>query len=124
MQKGSSPIGNHSSETTDTSNMVKPTSLAEIPHAEPTGPAIIGNNLQLIQSVKITLMARIGDAEISVGELFSLKDGSVIKLDRLTTDPVDILLDGQVVARGKLVAVDDHFGISISEIPHSPAQRR
>ena len=93
------------------------TALAEIPSNEPSGASILGSNLQLILGVKITLMARLGDAEISVGELFSLKDGSVVKLDRLTTDPVDILLDGQVVARGNLVVADDHFGISITEIP-------
>ena len=53
----------------------------------------------------------------SVGELFELKDRSVVKLDRLTTDPVDILLDEKVIARGKLVVAGDNFGISITEIP-------
>jgi flagellar motor switch protein FliN/FliY len=114
------PLGNESPSTT-LEDAVQLASLAEIPQTEATGPSLLGNNLQLIQGVKITLSARLGDAEISVGELFSLKDGSVVKLDRLTTDPVDILLDGTVIARGKLVVAADHFGISITEIPRTVA---
>ena len=110
-------------ESTDSEEQqMKPTvqyaSLTEIPAREPQGPTLLGANLQLIQGVKVKLTARIGKAEISVGELFSLKDGSVIKLDRLTDDPIDILLDGRIVARGKLVVSDDYFGVSITEIPH------
>lgn len=96
---------------------IQQVSLSEIPETEPTGPSLLGNNLELIHDVKIKLTARLGDAEISVGELFSLKEGSITKLDRLATDPIDILLDGKVVARGSLVVVEDFFGISITEIP-------
>lgn len=101
----------------DVEPTIQQAELPEIPENEPKGPSLLGSNLELIHGVKIRLTARLGDAEISVGELFSLKDGSVIKLDRLTTDPVDILLDGKVVARGTLVVSDDNFGIRITEIP-------
>lgn len=97
-------------------------SLAEIPASNPQGPTLLGSNLHLIQGVKIKLSARIGETEISVGELFSLKDGSIIKLDRLTDEPIDILLDGKTVARGKLVVSDDYFGVSITEIPQVHAE--
>ena len=121
MQMETPPLQDTLPESTSTGDVVQTTSLAEIPLTEPNGPSILGSNLQLIHGVKITLMAKLGDTEISVGELFSLKNGSVVKLDRLTTDPVDILLDGQVVARGTLVVADDHFGISITEIPRPAA---
>ena len=57
----------------------------------------------LIHDVKVRLSASLGRPRVTVAELFALKDGSVLKLDRAGR-PVDIVLDGQVVARGRLVA--------------------
>lgn len=112
---------NDSSQLTP-AGTVQYASLAEIPAGDPRGPSLLGSNLQLIQGVKIKLSVRVGEAEISVGELFALKEGSVIKLDRRTHEPIDILLDGKIIARGKLVVTDDNFGVSITEIPQAPAQ--
>jgi flagellar motor switch protein FliN/FliY len=108
----SSQADTHTNEET-----VQSLTLSEVANSPAKGPALLGPNLQLIQGVKVRLSASLGDSELTVGELFSLKEGSVVKLDRLTADPVDILLDGKVVARGQLVVVDDNFGISITQIP-------
>jgi flagellar motor switch protein FliN/FliY len=51
-----------------------------------------------------------------VQDLFSLKDGSVVELQRMVDDPVDVLLNGRVVARGQLVASGDQFGVRVTEI--------
>lgn len=92
--------------------------LAELPgRQEPSGPALLDGQLALLNGVKVMLSTSLGRAQMSVGELFSLKDGSLVKLDRLINEPVDLLLDGQVIARGQLVAVDDNFGISITQAP-------
>ena len=115
-------LENAASSDTPETGTVQYASLAEIPASNPQGPTLLGSNLQLIQGVKIKLAARIGEAEITVGELFSLKDGSIIKPDRLTDEPIDILLDGKTVARGKLVVSDDYFGVSITEIPQVHAK--
>lgn len=85
----------------------------------PAGPPAIESHLELIRSVKVRLSASLGEAVLTVGELTSLKDGSVIKLDREAGDPVDIVLEGKVIARGHLVAVDDNFGVRISELAGS-----
>ncbi len=80
------------------------------------GESIFGRNLELIRGVKVRLEVVMGECEMSVAELFELRDGSVVKLDREVNAPVDILLDGNLVARGTLVAVDDNFGVCITEI--------
>lgn len=104
-------------DASPTEETVQSVTLSEVANSPEQGPALLGPNLQLIQGVKVRLAASLGQSELTVGELFSLKEGSVVKLDRLTADPVDILLDGKVVARGQLVVVDDNFGISITHIP-------
>ena len=53
---------------------------------------------------------------MKVGELFDLRESSVVKLDRDVNAPVDVLLEGKRVARGALVAVDESFGVRITEI--------
>jgi flagellar motor switch protein FliN/FliY len=70
-----------------------------------------------LHQVKTTLTVRVGTAEISVGELLAAKEQQVLRLDSTVDQPVDILLEGQVIARGSLVAVGDHFGVRITELP-------
>ena len=72
--------------------------------------------LNLIKGVKVTLEVRLGSSMISVDELFSLKSGSVVPLNTKTTDSLEILFNGKLVAKGNLVVVDDFFGIQVSDI--------
>ncbi|WP_233202951.1 FliM/FliN family flagellar motor switch protein [Chitinimonas sp. BJB300] len=100
------------------------TQLIELPELNATkaGAAVVGANLQVIRNVKVKLMARLGGTELSVGELMDMKENAVLPLDRLLDDPVDLLLDGHVVARGQLVAVGDSFGIRVTELPKLDGQ--
>jgi flagellar motor switch protein FliN len=72
-----------------------------------------------LHQVKAKLTVCVGMAELSVGELLGAKEHQVLRLDRTVDQPVDVLVEGQVVARGTLVAVGDHFGVLISELPLS-----
>jgi flagellar motor switch protein FliN len=90
--------------------------LTEIVERKAAGPALFDAHHGLISGVKVRLAASLGSATLTVAELTALRDGAVIKLDRCVDEPVDIVLEGQVVARGRLVAVDDSFGVCISEI--------
>jgi flagellar motor switch protein FliN len=81
---------------------------------------VFSAHLGLINGIKVRLSASLGTVTMTVAEITSLKDGAVIKLDRGVNEPVDIVLEGQVIARGRLVAVDDSFGVSITEISPSP----
>ncbi len=76
----------------------------------------LGTRYELIKDVKVNLSVSVGDCEISVSELFDLKDGSVISLNRDVFAPVDVMHNGKVIARGDLVAVGDNFGVRITEI--------
>jgi len=67
--------------------------------------------------VKAELQVRVGSAVMTVGELTQAQVGQVVKLDRVVDGLVDLLLEGRVVARGQLVAVDDCFGVRLIELP-------
>lgn len=90
--------------------------LAELAPQIPFGPAVLGGNMHLLDSVKVSLSVMLGQAHTSVGELMDLKELSVLKIDRPADYPVDVMLNGSVVARGQLVVVDDNFGVRITEI--------
>ena len=77
---------------------------------------VLGSRFDLVKNVKVTLSVYLGDSEISVSDLFDLKDGSLLELNRDINAPVDIKHDGNVIARGELVAIDDNFGVRITEI--------
>lgn len=70
-----------------------------------------------LHQVKAHLTVHVGSAVIPVGELMAAKPSQVLRLDRRIDQPVDIVLEGQVVARGQLVAVGEHFGVRITELP-------
>ncbi|WP_164119020.1 FliM/FliN family flagellar motor switch protein [Sphingorhabdus sp. Alg239-R122] len=70
----------------------------------------------VVDKVPVMLEAFIGSARLSVAELLALKTGSVVTLNASLGQPVELKLNGQVVALGEVVAVDDNFGICIKEI--------
>jgi flagellar motor switch protein FliN/FliY len=67
--------------------------------------------------VKARLQVCVGEAVMTVGELTQAQSGQIVALDRAVDAPVDLLLEGRVVARGQLVAVGEHFGIRLTELP-------
>jgi flagellar motor switch protein FliN/FliY len=79
--------------------------------------AAVGDAQSPLRHIKARLMVCVGTAEVTVGELLDAKEEQVLRLDRTVEQPVDLLLEGHVVARGTLVAVDDHFGVRITELP-------
>jgi len=70
-----------------------------------------------LHQVKATLQVYLGSATLTVGELMSATKNQLLVLDRTVGEPVDLLLEGQVVARGQLVALDDRFAVRITELP-------
>jgi flagellar motor switch protein FliN/FliY len=97
----------------------QPVKLETLPEDGAKGQTLFDGNLQLIRNLRVKLTVSIGKSEISVGELFGLREGSVLKLDKGTDEPVELLLDGKVIAVGNLVVVGDNFGISITAITQS-----
>jgi flagellar motor switch protein FliN/FliY len=83
--------------------------------ASSKGPAL-GERLDLVEEVKVQLTVTLGTAEISMGRLFALTAGDVLSLDREADAPIDVRINGKLVARGTLVAVGDKFGVRITEL--------
>jgi flagellar motor switch protein FliN len=79
-------------------------------------------SLDMILDVPVTLSLEVGSASLSVRELLQLNQGSVVELDRLAGEPMDVLVNGTLVAHGEVVVVNDKFGIRLTDIV-SPAQR-
>jgi flagellar motor switch protein FliN/FliY len=93
-------------------NVIELEPLSDMP---PTGKSLVKSALPFLGSVKVAVSVRVGGAETSVAELLQMKPGAVLALDRLVDEPLDVLVDGHVVARGALVAVGEHFGVRITE---------
>ena len=90
--------------------------LNELVESEENGNPMFSNNIELVKNVKVQLTVKLGNSELTVDELFNLKSGSIVKLDKETNTPIDIELEGKLVARGVIVAVDDNFGVQITEV--------
>ena len=73
-------------------------------------------NLNLILDVSVTLALEVGRARMSVRELLQLVPGAVVELDRLASEPLDVLVNGVRVARGEVVVVNEKFGIRLTEV--------
>ena len=94
----------------------QPVALPELQPRQPAGPELVGAHAGLLDSVKVSLSVMLGEAHVTLGELMSLKEAAVLKVDRMVDAPVDVVINGNVVARGQLVVVDDNFGVRGTEI--------
>lgn len=72
-----------------------------------------------LHHVKARLSVCVGSAVMTVGELLKARKDQVVPLDRAIDEPVDLLLEGKVVARGQLVAVGENFGVRITQLPQA-----
>ena len=103
------------------------TKSAENPPAE-TSPAEFGElpaiaaggdgqlNLDLIMDVNLSLTLEVGRTKISVRNLLALTQGSVVELDKLAGEPLDVLVNGTLVAHGEVVTVNEKFGIRLLDV--------
>lgn len=79
-------------------------------------------NLELIQDVPVTLAMEVGRTEISIRNLLQLNQGSVVELDRTAGEPLDVYVNGTLVAHGEVVVVNEKFGIRLTDVI-SPSER-
>lgn len=105
--------------SSDEPRTVQKIKLTELDTGEKRGARLLGDNVDLVRNVRVRLTVSVGRCELTIKDLFELRENAVLTLDKNTGEPVDILLDGKVVARGALVAVDDSFGVQITEIAAS-----
>ncbi len=77
-------------------------------------------NLDLIMGVPLEIAVEIGRTRKKVQEILSLSKGSLVVLDKLAGDQVDIYVNSKLIAKGDVVVIDDNFGIRITEIMKRP----
>ncbi|MES2626578.1 MAG: flagellar motor switch protein FliN [Pseudomonadota bacterium] len=79
-------------------------------------------NLDTLMKVPVSLSIEVGRTKMSISELLETREGSVIELERLLDEPLDILVNGTLIAHGVVVLANDRFGIQITDIV-SPQER-
>ena len=73
-------------------------------------------DLSLVRDVRVTATVEVGRRQMKLSEAMSIAPGSIIQLEREIDSPLDLLINGQVVARGEVVVVDSDFGLRIVEV--------
>ena len=78
--------------------------------------------LGVILDIPVTISMEVGNTDITIRNLLQLNQGSVIELERLAGDPLDVLVNGTLIAHGEVVVVNEKFGIRLTEVV-SPSER-
>ena len=73
-------------------------------------------NLKVLENIDVMLTVEVGRTEITIRDLLSLNEGSVVELDRLAGDPLDIMVNNTKIAKGEVVMVGERFGVRFGEI--------
>ncbi len=79
-------------------------------------------NLNMVLDVPVTIAMEIGRTRIPIRNLLQLNQGSVVELDRLAGEPLDVLVNGTLIAHGEVVVVNEKFGIRLTDVI-SPSER-
>lgn len=79
-------------------------------------------NKDLIQNVTVTVAVEVGRAQIKIKDLLRLTQGSVVELDRLAGEPLDLMINDTVVAQGEIVLVGERYGVRLTKV--APAADR
>lgn len=86
------------------------------------GKAALGKDLDVILDIPVRIAMEVGNTEITIRNLLQLNQGSVIELDRLAGEPLDVLVNGTLIAHGEVVVVNEKFGIRMTDVV-SPSER-
>lgn len=92
--------------------------------AEAMGGDVGANSLDMILDIPITVAVEIGRTRISISELLKLNQGSVVELDRLAGEPMDITVNGTLIAHGEVVVVNEKFGVRLTDVVSAPERVR
>ena len=79
-------------------------------------------NLDMILDIPVTLSVEIGRTKINISNLLKLNQGSVVELDRLAGEPMDVMVNGTLIAHGEVVVVNEKFGIRLTDVV-TPSER-
>lgn len=111
------------SSTPEAAQEPVPSPAPEASTAAPETSADLNDvNIDMILDVPVTLGMEVGRTRVSIRNLLQLNQGSVIELDRAAGEPLDVFVNGTLVAHGEVVVINDKFGIRLTDVI-SPAER-
>jgi len=94
----------------------EPAEFDEMSSNSEAGSQAGDTNLDVILDIPVTLSMEIGRTRVSIQDLLQLAKGSVVELDRMAGEPLDVLVNGTLVARGEVVVVNDKFGVRLNDV--------
>jgi flagellar motor switch protein FliN/FliY len=107
------------SEVTDAAESVAPAEFTKFSNT-PVGAA--GNDLNMILDIPVQLTVELGRTRIPIKHILQLAQGSVVELETMAGEPMDVLVNGFLIAQGEVVVVNDKFGIRLTDIV-TPSER-
>ena len=110
-------LGQNMEQAVETNSAESPPQTNGKSAAQSTGAEI---NLDALMDVQVQLSVEIGRSKVPIKQLISLSQGSVIELDRGVNEPLDLLVNGTLMARGEVVVVDGQFGLRLIDIVTPP----
>lgn len=100
----------------DQSNAGGEVAQAPLRDLEPDNVPAIAGSLDAILDIPVTLAVEIGSTQVSIRHLLQLNQGSVVELERLAGEPLDVLVNGTLIAHGEVVVVNEKFGIRLTDV--------
>ena len=108
-------------EVRNAAESVAPATFANFAPTNPSG-AGAGNDINMILDIPVQLTVELGRTRIPIKHILQLAQGSVVELDALAGEPMDVLVNGYLIAQGEVVVVNDKFGIRLTDIV-TPSER-
>ena len=97
--------------------------FANAPHFDGPAPGPTGNNdISLVLDIPVTLSVELGRTKVPIKYILQLAQGSIVELDALAGEPMDVLVNGYLIAQGEVVVVNEKFGIRLTDIV-TPSER-
>ncbi len=119
------PWGEALSEQADAEAAVEPDDVSSAAFDQLSSDRGEGKNkvdLDVLLDIPVTLQLEIGRAKVSIRNLLSYTQGSVVEMDRLAGEPLDLLVNGTLIAHGEVVVINDKFGVRLTDVV-SPQDR-
>ena len=104
------------------SNRLPMEEFGSVPRNNNEHVTLDGPNLDVILDIPVSISMEVGSTDINIRNLLQLNQGSVIELDRLAGEPLDVLVNGTLIAHGEVVVVNEKFGIRLTDVI-SPSER-
>ena len=89
---------------------------AQFPDFDHAATAALPQNMELIHDVPLQVTVRLGKSKMTIKDILDLGEGSIVELDKLAGEPVDLLVNGKLIAKGEVVVIDENFGFRVKDI--------